>query len=381
MGKPANGDDAPGRGAVGATLRARERQRGEDKSVGPSRRARRKASAAWVDSYHRVVARVFISHTHEQGEFARALARYITEEGMEPWLALDRVRPGEAVARAVQTAAQSSDAAVLIVGPQPPTSWVRNEWSVILDAHWRAGIPKLVAVLLDDPQPVGFLSEAEVIRAPSAPATWDKTFRQVTTALRRDSRPTDSEVASHEELRARLDAISGEVRASEPDAAELEKRAAELRNLITHAETGAVSPADRARLLLQLAALDMHLERHGETERLLREASELLASERPSETTAFILYNLGVAVLARDAVDEAFTVFREAFQDCQAAVGPSHPLTAATAFNLGRTLSQLGRPEDARQYFETAVDVGSRTLGQDHEAVRGYSQALAGLAS
>jgi tetratricopeptide (TPR) repeat protein len=326
------------------------------------------------------VAKVFISHAQEHAKLARVLASHLKQTGLEPWLALDVIQPGETVARAVQTAAQSADAAVLIIGPGEPTSWVRHEWSVILDAHWRAGVQKLVAVLLDDAASLGFLREAEVIRASSAESTWQSTSERVAMALHWNSRAAGSALASSEQLSERLDVISEEVRALEPDTDDFERRAIELRNLIAHADLAAVSTSDRIRLLLQLAALDMHLEEHSETERLLREAGDLLADDRPSERSAFVLYNLGVAVLTRGALEEASGIFRDAFKDCQAAIGPTHVLTAATAYNLGRTLAQLRQPDAAREYLETAVEVGTRTLGEGHDTVRTYSEALAGLA-
>jgi hypothetical protein len=64
--------------------------------------------------------RIFISHGHDQERLARALAESLAAHGLRSWLAVASVEPGQAIARAVREAAETSDGAVLVVDPREP---------------------------------------------------------------------------------------------------------------------------------------------------------------------------------------------------------------------------------------------------------------------
>lgn len=323
--------------------------------------------------------RVFISHGQQQEKFARALAQHLFASDLEPWLALDAIQPGEAIAGAVRDAAESCESAVLVLGPQEPSSWVRSEWSYLLEAHWRSKLRKLVAVLIDNAARPGFLREAHVIEGSSNPADWTSTMDLVVQSLRLDAVDAEPDAESRRQLRERFNTLTDQAQALEPSAEDLSLRRRELRNLLAHASTTDLPRTERARLLQQLAMLDRRLGAVDEAEPLLREVVALLSDDAPSEQSAGAYYNLGVALLARDNFEDAREVFERALWESDVAVGASHPLTAAAAYNLGWTLTQLGQWDAARRSFDRAVRVGMDSLGPDHTTVKTYRKALEGL--
>ncbi|PKB85619.1 MAG: hypothetical protein DSY78_03815 [Chloroflexi bacterium] len=48
------------------------------------------------------------------------------------------------------------------------------------------------------------------------------------------------------------------------------------------------------------------------------------------------------------------------------ALGPDHPTIAIRLNNLGRLLGELGDLKGARDYLERAVDIASKSLGEEH---------------
>lgn len=322
--------------------------------------------------------RVFISHGRQHEGFARVLAQDLEENGFQPWLALTAVEPGQAIAHAVREAAESCDGAVLVLGAQEPSSWVRTEWSLLLEAHWGAALKKLVAVLIDDAEPPGFLKEARVVRGSSDPAAWRSVTGHVVAALRLGAMRETFDPVSRERLRNRLDVLTRAIQALEPADDDL-RLSHDLRNLLTHASSAELAPNDRASVLQQLATLNLRLGDTDEAEQLLRNAIELLSPNAPSEQSASASYTLGVALLSRGELTAARGVLEEALAESDLTAGATHPLTAAAAYNLGWTLARLGEENDARESFERAVRAGAESLGPDHATVGTYRKALEGL--
>jgi len=78
--------------------------------------------------------RVFISHAHEDAEFAHRLANDLQQNGWRVWIALDSIRPGEKWAEVIERGL--SESGVFIVAltcAAVQSSWVRRETFVAIE--------------------------------------------------------------------------------------------------------------------------------------------------------------------------------------------------------------------------------------------------------
>jgi formylglycine-generating enzyme len=71
---------------------------------------------------------VFISHAHEDAEFAHRLAADLAARGWRVWIAPDSIRPGEKWAEAIDRGLDESSIFILVLTPAAVTSgWVKTE--------------------------------------------------------------------------------------------------------------------------------------------------------------------------------------------------------------------------------------------------------------
>lgn len=97
--------------------------------------------------------------------------------------------------------------------------------------------------------------------------------------------------------------------------------------------------------------------RYDEAEQVQRRALEIerrvLGPEHP--TTLASMYNLGVLLQTMERYEEAETVHREALEIEQRVLGPDHPDVGASYYNLACIESRLGRLDSALDELQRAV--------------------------
>jgi TIR domain/Effector-associated domain 7 len=78
--------------------------------------------------YERDPKQVFISHAHEDAEFARRLAEDLQKKGWRVWIAPDSIQPGEKWAEAIERGLSESGVFIVALTPEAVRSrWVRDE--------------------------------------------------------------------------------------------------------------------------------------------------------------------------------------------------------------------------------------------------------------
>jgi len=71
---------------------------------------------------------VFISYSKQDREYAVNLSRKLKREGFDPWLDVERLKPGTSWQERLLTDVESCDAYILIMSPRSKKSeWVENE--------------------------------------------------------------------------------------------------------------------------------------------------------------------------------------------------------------------------------------------------------------
>jgi class 3 adenylate cyclase len=77
---------------------------------------------------------IFVSHAHEDAEFAQRLASDLEAEGWPVWLAPDSIQPGEKWVEAINRGLEESGIFVLLLTPAAVESrWVRDETNVAIE--------------------------------------------------------------------------------------------------------------------------------------------------------------------------------------------------------------------------------------------------------
>lgn len=99
-------------------------------------------------SYTRHPRQIFISHAHQDSEFAHKLADDLELEGWHCWLAPDSISPGEQWAGAIERGLATSTVFLLILSPEAVASrWVQTETNVALELE-HEGQMQIVPLLL-----------------------------------------------------------------------------------------------------------------------------------------------------------------------------------------------------------------------------------------
>ena len=82
----------------------------------------------------RGLKQVFISHAHQDAEFAHKLANDLRQNGWRVWIAPDSIRPGEKWAEAIERGLSESDVFAVALTPAAVQSrWVRDETFVAIE--------------------------------------------------------------------------------------------------------------------------------------------------------------------------------------------------------------------------------------------------------
>lgn len=77
---------------------------------------------------------IFLSHAHQDAEFAQKLAKDLKSKGWDVWIAPDSIRPGERWIEAINRGLEESSILLLVVTPEAVNSkWVRREVGVAIE--------------------------------------------------------------------------------------------------------------------------------------------------------------------------------------------------------------------------------------------------------
>src|SRR5262249_51226772 len=90
---------------------------------------------------------LFLSHAGEEASAAKALAVQLRAAGIEVWLDIEKLRPGDAWQKMIAEALRSSQAVLLYVGRSGVTRWVDFEVQVALDRRAKDANFRLIPVL------------------------------------------------------------------------------------------------------------------------------------------------------------------------------------------------------------------------------------------
>jgi hypothetical protein len=113
-----------------AALRA-ERQGQYDKRFGPPSVA---AAPAEIAPTGRDLRQVFISHAHQDADFAHRLAADLTAAGWRAWIAPDSIQPGEKWVEAIGRGLDESGVFVVVLSPATIASrWVKTETNAAVE--------------------------------------------------------------------------------------------------------------------------------------------------------------------------------------------------------------------------------------------------------
>jgi formylglycine-generating enzyme required for sulfatase activity len=92
---------------------------------------------------------IFISHAHQDAEFARRLAADLKSQGWPIWIAPDSILPGEKWVEAIERGLEESGIFVLVITPAAVAShWVRDETSLAIELK-NEGKLQLITLLLE----------------------------------------------------------------------------------------------------------------------------------------------------------------------------------------------------------------------------------------
>jgi hypothetical protein len=92
---------------------------------------------------------VFLSHSHEDGEWVHDLAaRLMDEHDLTPWLDRWVLVPGEGWQRDMAKALEHADTCAICIGATDPAGWFENEMRKALDRNARDKSFRVIPVLL-----------------------------------------------------------------------------------------------------------------------------------------------------------------------------------------------------------------------------------------
>jgi hypothetical protein len=97
------------------------------------------------------MARIFVSHAHEDKEAAHQIAAALTEAGLEPWLDVQELRGGDELLRTIaEVLAEAAYFAIALTPRALTKPWVLAEMRMALTREIEQGQPKVVVLLLED---------------------------------------------------------------------------------------------------------------------------------------------------------------------------------------------------------------------------------------
>lgn len=133
------------------------------------------------------MADVFISYPQAAVRPAEAFSNALEAKGLKSWYASRDLSSGDQSPTEIEDAIKAADAAVFLITPDAePSSWMRQEYSTALEAHW-CGKPKLLIPVLigKETKPPDFLRQWESVRIEKK-AGWAKAADKVYAWLQRD---------------------------------------------------------------------------------------------------------------------------------------------------------------------------------------------------
>ena len=94
-----------------------------------------------AETIERDLRQIFISHAHQDVQFARRLAIDLRTSGWKTWMAPDNIRPGEKWVEAINRGLMESGIFVLVMTPRAVASrWVQMETNVAIGMEHRGDI-------------------------------------------------------------------------------------------------------------------------------------------------------------------------------------------------------------------------------------------------
>jgi hypothetical protein len=97
------------------------------------------------------MAKIFVSHAHEDKVAARQIAHALAEAGLEPWLDEREMRSGNELLRTISTVLIEADYFVIVLSRTALTKpWVLTEMRMALTAEIEKGRPKVIVLRLND---------------------------------------------------------------------------------------------------------------------------------------------------------------------------------------------------------------------------------------
>lgn len=108
--------------------------------------------------------------------------------------------------------------------------------------------------------------------------------------------------------------------------------------------------------------------RYQEAEPLLLDALADLAKHKTADPApmAAALNNLAVLRFDQERYQESVDLQQQSIRAWETALGKEHPSLVAPLNNLGTTYVKMAHFDDAERTFRRAIDVCSKTLGEDH---------------
>jgi len=98
-----------------------------------------------------VIAKIFISHAHEDRDAAHQITIALTKARLDPWLDVQELRSGDELLKAIATVlAEAEYFAILLSRTALTKPWVLAEMRMALTAEIEKGRPKVVVLRLDD---------------------------------------------------------------------------------------------------------------------------------------------------------------------------------------------------------------------------------------
>lgn len=94
---------------------------------------------------------VFLSHSQKDAKFTRKLAEYLRKNGLDVWLDIWRLRPGDSLVESVSGALQQSRFILIIMSPAYFSSeWTKSEWEAAILDEMHTSTIKVIPILYKD---------------------------------------------------------------------------------------------------------------------------------------------------------------------------------------------------------------------------------------
>jgi hypothetical protein len=97
------------------------------------------------------MAKIFVSHTHEDRDAAHQITTALAKAGLEPWLDVQELRSGDELLRTIaEVLAESEYFALVLTRRAQIKPWVLTEMRMALTSEIENGRPKVLVLRLDD---------------------------------------------------------------------------------------------------------------------------------------------------------------------------------------------------------------------------------------